>query len=316
VAEPQLGDELLEPVAPLALADQQQPRVRQLREQLAESGQELLVTAVGREARHGDDDRSAPELELLADRLAIGRVTEARQVGGAGNPVHAFGRQANLAAARLDLARHREHGRGAAIERSRRHRALDRAHVVEGADERGASIARVTRADHERQPVVVRVVRVHDVDGFARDQRPQPHHVLGQLDRRQPRAQVQALDERQPRLLRLGLEAVAGRDTEQHVVAERAQPADQADDGIGAARPPSIGREMQDAQRPRAHGLASPAAAARTVSFTGSPRLRLRLALPLPLGPEHRLPRPGCRAGRGARSGRRDRSTGHRARGG
>src|SRR2546427_6886577 len=44
---------------------------------------------------------------LLADRAAVGLGGEARQVRHPRRPVHALGRNARLAAARLDLARNR-----------------------------------------------------------------------------------------------------------------------------------------------------------------------------------------------------------------
>jgi hypothetical protein len=56
VAEALLGHEVLEPVAALALADEQEPRLGQPGEEPLEAVQQQLVAAVGGEAGDGDDD--------------------------------------------------------------------------------------------------------------------------------------------------------------------------------------------------------------------------------------------------------------------
>jgi len=62
------------------------------------------VAAVGGEARDRDHDRRPAEPEFLADGPAVAGGAEARQVGGAGDPVHALAGQSHLATACLDLA--------------------------------------------------------------------------------------------------------------------------------------------------------------------------------------------------------------------
>jgi hypothetical protein len=107
----------------------------------------------------------------------------------------------------------------------------------------------------QREPVIVRVVRVQHVHPVLARDGAQPPGVVRDLEGRQPRAEMEAVDQRDSGLTRLGLEPVAGRHRQQHVMAARVLGARELDRGVGAARPPAVGREVQDAQRSRAHWI-------------------------------------------------------------
>ena len=65
-------DESLERIAPLALPDQQQPRVTPLCQDQAEALDEGLVTPAGSEPRDAADERDAGRPELLPDLCRAG----------------------------------------------------------------------------------------------------------------------------------------------------------------------------------------------------------------------------------------------------
>ena len=255
VAEPQLGHQLLEPIAPLALAHQQQPRLGHALQQPAEARQQQLVARGWRPAATPTRPPAAPP-SLNSSRIdsAVVATAEARQVGRAGDPHHALGGQPDLAAARLDLSRHREDDGRAPMQRGGRHRRAS----PSGRCGRSAPAARACRRRRGAGPAATASGRASDGRGRCRcapartsARSRATSRISG--DGRGPHAQRQAVHQRQPGLARLGLEAVAGRHAEEHVVAAPPQPADELDDRIGAARPPAVGGQVQHAQRWRRH---------------------------------------------------------------
>src|SRR5262249_40554281 len=64
------------------------------------------------------------------------------------------------------------------------------------------------------------------------------------------------------------LEAIARHDAEPHGVAARTQSENQPDDGIGAAGPPAVGRQVDDRQAILAHARAGTVASAYTAAWT------------------------------------------------
>ena len=225
------------------------------------------MAAIGRQPRDRRDDRRIAELELLADRRAVGVRGEPRQVDRARNPEDPLGRNADLAASRLDHPGHREHRGGAAIEGGAEPVAPDRSQIVEGPHDRRPAPLRPLGSGEHGEPVIVRVMRVHDVDALVANQRPQPQHVARERARSSARVHAEPLDQLEPRLLRLGLEPVARDDPQQDAVAARAKTGDQVDDRIGAAGPPAISGQVKDGQR---RGHESPARSAATRSPTSA----------------------------------------------
>ena len=191
--------------------------------------------------------RAAVEPELAADAGRARALGEAVRLDDAADAEDALGTEPAGAAAVLDLAAHREHGVGAAGRaRAQASRATPRASLWNVRAERGGP-PRHSAA----QPVIVGVVGVDDVDARRRARGAQPRHVAGPG----PRA-VDSRVERQPGhrrdagLARLVLEAIPGNQRQPDPVAARAEPSDQPDHGVRAARPPAIGDEVEHAGAP------------------------------------------------------------------
>jgi len=105
-------------------------------------------------------------------------------------------------------------------------------------------------------------MRVHDVDTFVANERAHSQHVVREGARAAARVHVEAVDQFEPRLFRLGLEPVARDHAEQDTMAMRAEARHELNDRIGAARPPAVGRQVQDRQR--RHGAAVKSAVIRS----------------------------------------------------
>ena len=144
--------------APPACAARSRPKARQ----------EQLVAPVGGQARHGHDHRGAAQLELVADRL--GRRRDRRSAAGRPRPgstprARPAGRPRGSAPRSVATPRRRRPcaDAGAAAADA----ALHRAHVVEGPHAAGTRVPSAPRGRTEqRQPVVVRVMGVDDVDAL------------------------------------------------------------------------------------------------------------------------------------------------------
>jgi hypothetical protein len=207
------------------------------------------VASIGRQPRDRRDDRGIAELEFLADGRPVRIGGEPRQVDGAGDPEDPIVRNAHLAAPRLDHPGRREHRGGTAIERRAKPVTPDRSQIMEGPHHRRpASLSPLGSGQH-REPVIVRMVRVHHINMLVAHERPQPQDVARQRARPPARVHVQTVDHLEPRLLRLGLETVSRDQPQQDAMAACAQTRDEVDDRIGAAGPPAVGGKMQNRQR-------------------------------------------------------------------
>ena len=231
--------------ARLALAHEEEPRRGQLLEEQPKARQQELMAAVRRQTRDRDDHRRLAELELVAHGKRVGLAGEAPEVCGARNPVDAVRRDTDLAAARLDLARDREERSGAPIEAAGEPVAPHRAEVVKSPHDGRAQAAAEDCTHDQREPVVVRVMGVNDIDPLTVDHGPQPKGVAE--DR--PGAEPELFDQLEACLPRLHLEPVAGDHAEEDAMAARAQARRELDRRVGAARPPAVGGKVQDRER-------------------------------------------------------------------
>jgi hypothetical protein len=98
--------------------------------------------------------------------------------------------------------------------------------------------------------VVVAVVDVNHVESFLTDEAAEPSEVGEDGDRARPDIEIEPLDGLHAGFARLGLELVSRSEAEQRVVAAGAESESQPERGIGAARPPAVGHEVEDAKRP------------------------------------------------------------------
>jgi hypothetical protein len=244
-AEPEVGHHALEVLPPLALAHEQEPDLGQRGEEPLEAGEQQLVAPVGRQPRHRDRHRPLPERELRPDRATVRGRREPRQIGHARHPEHAARGEADLAAPRLDRPRDGQ-GRGGAPVEARGHcRPAHGPEIVERPHHRGPAPLAAAGAGEQGEPVVVRVVRVHDLDARLAHERAQPQHVADEVEGREPRLEPDSLDDVQAGLPRLRLEPVAGDHGEQDPVTTRPQAGDETDRRIRAPRPPPVRDDVQ-----------------------------------------------------------------------
>ena len=253
VPEPELGDEPLEIPARLPFADEEQPRGRELPEEQPEARQQEVVPAVRRQTRDRDDHRRVAELELVAHGPRVDHGGEALERHRARDPVDAARRDADLATTCLDLARDREGRGGAPVEPGREPVAFHGAEVVERPHDVRTPAIREDRTRDQREPVVVRVMGVDDVDPLATDRGTQAKRVAGDC----ARSQRESLHELEARLPRLRLESVARDHAETDTVAARPQAGHELDRRVRAARPPAVGRQVQDSERRHARSARS-----------------------------------------------------------
>jgi hypothetical protein len=169
--------------------------------------------------------------------------------------------QARGAAAALDLGAHGDRAIGASIERARRPAARHGARIVKRPYEGGGP------PTQPAEPVIVGVMAMDDVHALGAHQAPEAPHVAQEPARIDPSVEGQAGHGGDPGLTRLVFEVRPGNEPEESPMPPRAEPADELDDGVRAARPPSIGDEVQHDERPRlfhAAGRSVGAAASRS----------------------------------------------------
>ncbi len=215
------------------------------REEKREAADQELVAAIGGEARDGADHRRRREPELLAHLLGPAALGEALDLHDAVDPEERARDHARGAAAPLDLGAHRDRAIGASIERAGGPAARHRARIVKRPHEGGGPPTQPT------QPVVVGVMAMDDVHSLGAHQAPDAPHVAQEPARIDPRVERQARHGGDPGLARLVLEVRPGNEPEEDAMAPGAEPANELDDGIRAARPPAIGDEVQHDERPR-----------------------------------------------------------------
>ena len=127
---------------------------------------------------------------------------------------------------------------------------------MEGAhDVRRGTAAGDGRSD-AREPVIVGMMRVDDVHPLRAHELRQAPHVRERRERCHAGVEREPVDQVEPGLARLGFEAIARHHPESYRVSARPQSGDQPDHGIGAARPPAVGREVDDRQGIAAHARA------------------------------------------------------------
>src|SRR2546426_6018155 len=161
--ELEIGDQLLEGPARLTFSHEQQARLREPADEQTNAREQELVTAIRRQPRDRDHDRRVAELELFPDRRGVRVSGEPSQVDGARDPEDALRRDPGLAAAGLDLPGDREYRAGTTVECRGEPVALDRAQVVKGSHHWWGAAQRPLGPGEYREPVVMRMVRVHHV---------------------------------------------------------------------------------------------------------------------------------------------------------
>ncbi len=212
------------------------------------------MAACRREPGHAAQHRRVAQVELLADRGTAVAGLEAAEVHHSVHARQAVGGNAGAPGALLDLAADRDQCIGATVERDGRPVQAQRARIVEGADQRG----RAAGPRQPAQPVVVGVVDVDHVHALGAHDGPYATEVGHRVDRVAPDLEGEPGQRLEAGLARFLLEAVARDQAEQDVVPAGPQAGEQADHGLGTARPPAIGHEVQHGQRPaRAHASSS-----------------------------------------------------------